>query len=54
MSKEGRKIEEKMNTGKVGDLLAKVRVKLVNVFMEKWGLIIWPNQGLGGNFMGDG
>lgn len=38
----------------MGGLQAEVRVKLVNVFMEKWGLSIWPNQGLGGNFMADG
>lgn len=38
----------------MGGLLAGVRVKAVNVFMEKWGLTIWPNQGPVANFMVEG
>lgn len=53
MSEEGRKLEGKRSTGKVGGIQAQVRVKAVNVFMEKWGLSTRPNQGLVGNFMGE-
>lgn len=54
MSEEEKKMWGKRIKGKVGGLLAEVRVKAVNVFMEKWGLTIWPNQGLVANFMAEG
>lgn len=53
VSEEGRKLDGKRSTGKVGGIQAEVRVKAVNVFMEKWGLSTRPNQGPAGNFMGE-
>lgn len=52
--KRGGRYEMRGVRGRLVGLEGEVRLKAVNVFMEKRGLSTWLNQGAVGNFMGEG